>query len=130
MPPIPLSRRTVAASLLALTLLLPMAACAARSTYPAGAPARAASDTPPRFMVGALDPGGETTEPQPGVGCRNPMVDPRDGTRLTLVLSQAGADGEIGDYAVPEGRYGVGPGELLRLECGTGRVVGIVPHRA
>jgi hypothetical protein len=32
----------------------------------------------------------------------------------------------IGDYEVPEGRYGVGPGEVLRLDCSTGRVLGIV----
>lgn len=32
----------------------------------------------------------------------------------------------LGDYEVPEGRYGVQQGELLRIECNTGEVVGIV----
>ena len=57
-------------------------------------------------------------------GCLNPMVDPRDGTRLTLVNSQ---EGRIGDYGVPAGRYGVGGKELLRIQCGTGRAIGIIP---
>lgn len=115
--------------LAALVCLTLSSGCALgmQSTYPAGAPARAASDTPDRFMVGSA--AGETTEPRPDDGCRNPMVDPRDGTRLTLVLSQRGPEGELGDYEVPDRRYGVRPGELLRLDCATGRVVGIVPHR-
>lgn len=98
--------------------------------HPASGPARSATATPDRFMVGTIAVGGTLTEPQPSGSCRNPMVDPRDGTRLTLVQSQPGPDGQLGDYAVPEGRYGVRPGELLRLHCGTGRTVGIVPQRA
>lgn len=57
------------------------------------------------------------------------MIDPRDGTELRLVRSQAGR----GDYAVPTGRYDVAAGELLRLDCRTGEAIGIVersPHRA
>ena len=81
----------------------------------------AATDVPDHFLVGTID-GEATTEPEAGQGCRNPMVDPRDGTRLRLVRS-----GEAwGDYAVPAGRYGVGEGELLRLSCATGRVIGVV----
>lgn len=56
--------------------------------------------------------------------CWSPVTDARDGTRLVLVRSRAGR----GDYAVPEGRYGVREGELPRLECATGRVLGIVPR--
>ncbi len=52
----------------------------------------------------------------------NPMSDPRDGTKVILVRSTP----EYGDYQVPHGRYGVAKGELLRLEPGTGRVLGIV----
>lgn len=59
---------------------------------------------------------------QVGRACNNPMLDPRDQTRLTLVRSAGGQ----GDYEVPQGRYGVGSGELLRLECGSGRVIGVV----
>lgn len=57
-----------------------------------------------------------------GQGCRSQVVDPRDGTRLRMV--RVGGDG-LGDYDAPEGRYGVGPKEVLRLDCNTGRVLGI-----
>lgn len=81
----------------------------------------AATDVPEYFLVGT-HAGPAVSEPEPGSGCRNPMVDPRDGTRLLLVRSAEGR----GDYEVPAGRYGVGKQELLRLECETGRVLGIV----
>ena len=86
----------------------------------ADAMTRQAADTPDHFLVGAHD-SAETSEPVPGEGCRNPMVDPRDGTHLLLVRAAAG----LGDYEVPEGQYGAGEDELLRLECATGRPVGI-----
>jgi hypothetical protein len=57
-----------------------------------------------------------------GKGCRSPMIDPRNGTVITFLRSTIA----VGDYDVPSGRYGVGPGELIRIECNTGRVVGIV----
>lgn len=94
--------------------------CAAR-TYPLSTEAYAASDVPDHFLVGTHG-SDATAEPAAGEGCRNPMVDPRDGTRLTLVRSSANR----GDYAVPEGRYGVRPGDLLRLDCTTGRAVNVV----
>lgn len=50
------------------------------------------------------------------------MVDPRTGERLRRVRSSE----DRADYEVPEGRCGVGEQELLRLECHTGRVIGIV----
>lgn len=117
---------------LLLLLLLSSWGCATgtSSTYPADAPARAASETPGQFLGGTLPPGGELSEPRPAAGCRNPIVDPRDGTALALVRSQPGPRGELGDYTVPQGHYGVRSGELLRLDCGTGRVVGILPSRA
>ena len=57
-----------------------------------------------------------------GSGCLSPMVDPRDGTEIGFLRS----DQENADYAVPGRMYGVGTGELLRLECNTGRVLGVV----
>lgn len=100
--------------------LLALAACASGGEmYPINAPARDAVDAPPRFVFGSGPADAEG-------GCRTPMTDPRDGTSVRLVRSQGG---QIGDYEVPAGRYGVGAGELLRLECGTGRVVGVVPRR-
>jgi hypothetical protein len=77
---------------------------------------RAASDAPDRFEWEGHPAG------QPAAACNSPMVDPRDDTRIRLARS---GDGQ-GDYEVPAGRYAVGAGELLRLECGSGRVIGIV----
>jgi len=76
---------------------------------------------PEHFLVG--DPNSASTrEPAAGEGCHSPMVDPSDGTRITLVRSSNG----LGDYEVLEGRYGVGKGQLLRLDCANGRVMGVV----
>lgn len=113
-----------------LGLLLSSSACTlGPGMYASDAQPRAASGTPDYFLVGTIEPGGSLTDPQPNAGCRNPMVDRRDGTRLTLVRSQSRDGGEIGDYAVPEQHYGVRAGELLRLDCSTGRTIGIVPGR-
>lgn len=76
---------------------------------------RPATDAPGQFVLtgGALNPNG---------ACQSPLFDPRDQTRVTLVRSDRGT----GDYQVPDGKYGVGPGELLRVDCTTGRAVGVV----
>ncbi len=77
---------------------------------------RAALDCPKQF---AAKGSGTTLSPDMA---RSPMVDPNDGTEIILVRSDRG----WGDYQVPAGRYGVKPGELLRLETATGRVIGVV----
>jgi hypothetical protein len=59
-------------------------------------------------------------------GCRSSMVDPRDQTVLRLIRSARFGMSYHGDYEVPAGRYGVREAELLRLDCATGEVVGIV----
>jgi hypothetical protein len=112
----------VAVWLLLLAVFALTGGCATANFPPDGA-ARTAQNLPDYFRVGT--PTGTTTvEPIQGEGCQNPMVDPRTEARLRLVRSQ----GDRGDYEVPGGRYGVGTQELLRLECKTGRVVGIVPR--
>jgi len=85
---------------------------------------RGAYDVPIRFTV-------DSSKILPGaIGCPAMMYDPRDhhGIRLT----QSGKDDaghSRGDYEVaPPGRYGVRPGELLRVDCQNGRAVGIVPE--
>ncbi len=100
--------------------MLVLAGCAT-SDFSAERILRSASAVPDHFLVGSPH-SDELTEPAPGTGCRSPMVDPRDGTRLLLVRSSDG----MGDYAVPAGRYDVGPGELLRLDCATGHALGVV----
>jgi hypothetical protein len=100
-------------------VMVSLAGCAAKqaSTHP-GSQGEAA-DTPDHFMTWtAAGP----LEPQPGGTCRNPLVDPRDGTRLTLIRS---ADGR-GDYEPEPLRYGLKEGQLLRVDCATGRAVGVV----
>ncbi len=81
-----------------------------------------ASNLPDRFLVGSHTDPSVREEPKAGGGCRNPLVDPQDGGRLILVRSAA----QLGDYQVPAGRYNVGQRELLRIDCATGRAVGIV----
>ena len=66
-------------------------------------------------------------EPKDGMelaedSCISPLVDARTGNEIILVSSQNGK----GDYQVEEGLYGVGSKELLRIECRTGKVLGIV----
>jgi hypothetical protein len=86
-----------------------------------------AKNLPDHFMV-AVTGIAQAEEPKPGEGCRNPMVDPRNGTPLNLMRSKSG----VGDYQV-QGRdyeldssYGVDPRHLLRIDCATGKALGIV----
>jgi hypothetical protein len=109
---------TAARQALRAGAVLAGAACATAGRvgdFPADASARAATYAPPAFEFAA---------PASGSTCRNPGTDPRDGTRIVLVRSQGGR----GDYAVPTGRYGVARDELLRVDCASGRPVGIVPR--
>jgi hypothetical protein len=57
-----------------------------------------------------------------GDGCLSPMRDPVTGIKIILVRSESG----LGDYDAPSGAYGMGDDQLIRLECNTGRVLGIV----
>ena len=109
----------------AMSTLGLLAGCAigAASTWPIDAPPRRqAVDVPAAFSI---SPAEAVAPPRETRGaCRNPMYDPRDGTRLVL---EAALEGRVGDYSVPAGRYGVRERELLRLDCGTGRPIGVVP---
>ena len=91
-------------------------------SYPSAGSSRPAVDVPARF-----EPADATLRVAPadtlaGGGCLSPLIDPRDGAVLRMQRSGV----ERGDYTVPEGRYGVGPLELLQLWCNTGRPLGIV----
>lgn len=54
--------------------------------------------------------------------CLSPITDAEDGTELILMRSNNG----LGDYQVQDGKYGLRSGELLRIDCNTREVVGIV----
>ncbi|CAN5820431.1 hypothetical protein BH23GEM9_BH23GEM9_15830 [soil metagenome] len=106
----------------AICIVLAISACA-MTREPNGATdaiLRQPEDAPARFTTqdGVL----------PEDGCRVNIVDPRD--QLSLRLSRSAQYGMSyhGDYEVPDGRYGVRPGELLRVDCSTGSVIGIVSN--
>ena len=86
-----------------------------------------ARNLPDHFMV-AVTGVAQKEEPKSGEGCRNPMVDPRNGTALNLMRSKNG----VGDYQVLgsqyelDSLYGVDPRHLLRIDCATGKAIGIV----
>lgn len=82
---------------------------------PENAILREAVNTPDLFLP-------EEGEELDNKSCKNPMIDPRDNSKIVLATSTAGT----GDYEVPEGKYGVRKGELLRLDCTNGKVLGIV----
>lgn len=77
---------------------------------------------PPRFVpqdsAGLVAP----ADTLPGSGCLSPMVDPVTGIRIILYRSESG----LGDYQAPSGSYGLRDDQLLRLECNTGEVLGVV----
>ncbi|HEX6134457.1 MAG TPA: hypothetical protein VFZ24_10850 [Longimicrobiales bacterium] len=106
--------RTARIGLLSIT-----AACAYGSTPSwTAAVLRPAQDAPVQFVTE------DGTVPENA--CRSPLVDPRDQTRIRLVRSADVGGTQRGDYEVPEGRYGVGPDELLRIDCRSGQALGIV----
>ena len=103
-----------------------LVACTSGRGSMAGGIVAEAKDLPDHFMV-AVSGLAQREEPKEG-GCRNPMVDPRDGTELNLMRSKDG----IGDYQVLGeqyslgSRYGVDSRHYLRVDCATGRALGIV----
>jgi hypothetical protein len=102
----------------AATGLLALAACNTTLNYPT-AVLRPAHDAPERFV--RADSSAISGTPG-AAACTSPIVDPRTGARLTMVRSNQGN----GDYAVTGASYGVGNGELLRVDCANGQPLGIV----
>ena len=76
---------------------------------------RPATDVPDMFVR-------EDGRPNAGTPCLATLVDPRDKSTLQLVRSIPGQ----GDYRVAAGKYGASGTELLRVDCATGRPVGLV----
>lgn len=102
----------------AAALLLAIGCATMGGSFPT-AVRRPAEDTPDRFVRADRSPIAGT----PGAAaCVSPIVDPRSGAQLTMARSSGGR----GDYSVAAGRYGVGPGELLRIDCANGSPLGVV----
>lgn len=80
---------------------------------------RAPNDAPRQFAVASATTVSGLSDDLPADRCPPSLVDPRDGTQLRLVRSAMGK----GDYTVPDEKYGIGPEELLRIDCSSGRAV-------
>jgi hypothetical protein len=98
-----------------LAIACALACAARRGATTTTAELRAPINPPENFA--ASDPS--------GAACLSPMTDPRDGTVLRLVWSSGG----VGEYEVPKGRYGVGADEVLRVDCASGKAIGIAKRR-
>lgn len=109
-----------------LLVVLALAGCASSKPDLSGPVVGVPLDLPDHFVV-ARSGIGKTEEPRADGVCRNPMIDPRDRGELTLRRSAGGK----GDYG-PEGgirgarTYGLTSQQLLRIDCATGKAIGIV----
>jgi hypothetical protein len=142
-----ISRSSVAALMAAVCL----AGCAA-ARNPSSGPrwqenGRVARNIPTMFLADTTNRDARTTL---GSTCSTRLTDPRDGTLLLLERTEPSGTGSFaevtrsptrdniaptrpaqrdfrGDYSVsvPE-RYGLAPQELLRLDCVSGKALGIV----
>ena len=92
------------------------------STLPPDSVARPAPGVPARFLY---DGSAFQSDSLDTNACRSPLLDPNDRAKLVLVRSEKGSRG---DYEVPPGKYGAGPNDLLRINCKTGGVIGMVPR--
>jgi hypothetical protein len=107
--------------------LVALAGCASSRSSMAGPVVAEAKNLPDHFMV-AVTGIAQREEPNSSEGCRNPMADPRNDTTLNLVRSKGGT----GDYQVLgveyglDSTYGVDSRHLLRIDCATGKALGIV----
>lgn len=102
----------------AVVVALALGACASTG-WPTSADDTAMSDTPDHFLVVDASSGAKS-EPTGDTTCHSPLADPRDGSRLSLERSSGG----FGDYRPDAPRYGLAEGQLLRIDCRTGRPVG------
>ncbi len=102
-------------TLAAMLLLLFLVSCGSTSnSFSQEEVLRNATDTPAYFESPVSVPGERI--------CKSPLKDPRDGTEISFIR----ASWPMADYEVPLGKYGVKGTELLRVNCESGEVVGIV----
>lgn len=114
---------------LSVALLLALAACASsKGNDMSGPVVGAVLDAPDHFMVAGSGIG-KARDPKPEEGCRNPMVDPRDKTVLELRRSANGVGDyrpAAGDGGIASGKYGMSSRDLIRIDCATGKALGLV----
>ena len=103
-----------------LLIVLPLSLAACASAPGASARLQPATDVPVQFQVSDAD--GSLRAPRAGEGCRNPLIDPRSQLRLVLQQSRDG----WGDYQLPAGAYEARAGQWLRVDCATGKPLGLV----
>jgi len=77
--------------------------------------ARPATGTPGTFVR-------EDGVPNLGTTCLTTLVDMQDKSTIELVRTLRSG---LGDYKVTAGKYGVGEGQFLRVDCTTARPIGI-----
>jgi len=86
------------------------------------APTPAPITVPTQFSPAHADQRVAPADTLVGGGCLNPLVDPATGTQITLLRSGSG----IGDYEAPSGAFGIPDGKVIRIDCNTGQVAGLV----
>lgn len=76
-----------------------------------------------------------TITPDLDPSCLVHLIDVETDTRILLIrstyparVSDSTVNSALGDYKVPDGRFGIGSDHLLRILCATGRPLGKV-HR-
>jgi hypothetical protein len=89
---------------------------------------------PDHFMV-VMSGVARVEDPKPGEDCKSPLADPRGKTVRTVLRLLRSAEGK-GDYMVEtmgdeslgvDGKaYGLTSRQLLRIDCSTGKALGIV----
>ena len=115
--------RTRGALLGAMLLGVSLTACSIGGSGNMGAVAAPAPVTAPTRFV-PLDAANliAPTDTTAGSGCLSPLRDPAKDIQIILIRSESG----LGDYLAPSGSYGIPDGKLLRIDCNTGSVVGLV----
>lgn len=106
-------------SMVSLVLVLLFGLACATTGSSSGEIVREVLDGPEVFMV---QQAGILSRVPGTSACLSPLFDPRDHAQIVLSRSRDG----LGDYEVGKNRYGMGRGELLRIDCRTGAPVGIV----
>lgn len=99
-----------------LILLLFLVGCKSSDTWSDSAVYRTLDRDPVISYPIGLEPSGDL--------CDSPLIDTSDGSRLILMRHSNG----LGDYQVQQGKYGLRSGELLRINCKTKEIIGIVSH--